>query len=260
MLINSQNNMGCCHSRNLVQGNFIKGQINLENFSKAEAIEILKQKADESFENFKSKIESNLKPDYPLGINEIERVFRNTLHFVIKDFDSKFSSPILRNELKTDQILYKKYLFSKCKAEEGFFRYINDKLSCKYIFKLQKLLLLDFLSGIYSKEEIIERFKKQARGTFMISGLKKLCEIFEAKFDENILEEFTVQETSQLNSLDENKFQLDRASRKALMPIDEYLEVTKKDDIGQRDFFWNSIRSEPEMNEEIIKNGSFSLC
>ena len=252
--------MGCCHSRNLVQGNVMKDQINLEKFSQTEAIEILKQKANEGFENFKSRIESNLKPDYPLGINDIERVFRNTIHSILKEFDSRFSFPISQPELKTDQTLYKKYLFSKCKAEEGFIRYINDKLSCSYIFKLQRLLLSDFFSGKCSKEETIERFKKQARGTFMISGLKKIYEIFEAQLDEKIIEELALQEISQLNSLDENKIQLERASRKALMPVEEYLEVAKKDDLGQKDYLMDSIMSEHEMNDEIIKNGSFSLC
>ena len=238
----------------------MKQQINLELYSESEAKEILMEKANESFENFKSIIETKLKPDYPLGINDIERVFRNTLHSVLKDFDCTFSQPLIQNKLKTDQTLYQKYLISKCKAEEGYFRYLNDKFSCKYIFKLQKLLIADFLSGKFCKEEVIERFKKQAKGTFMISGLKKFCEIFDGTVDEKIIEDLTEQENSHLISLDENKNQLDRASRKVLMPFEHFLEIVKKDDFKLVDGFFSGMRPESEINDEFMRNASFSSC
>ena len=252
--------MGCCHSRNLVQNSVMKSQINLGLYPEAEALEILKQKAQESFESFKSNIESKLKPDYPLGINEIERVFRNTIHSTLKDFDSTFPLALFQTKLKTDQTLYKKYLNSKCKAEEGYFRYLNDKFSCKYIFRLQKLLISDFLSGKYSKKEAMERFKKQARGTFMISGLKRFCEIFQGQPEEKIIEDLAEQEKIHLISLDGNKNQLDRASRKVLMPFEEYLEIAIKDGLQVNETLFNYQRSESEMVEEVVKNASFSLC
>lgn len=170
-------------------------------------------------QKFEERLLGKITPNKPRGIVEFDHIFRKIVQISFQHFLNHFIPlPKLPNVVK-DYNQFKVYLLSKCKAREGHFRCLNDYFSFEHNYNLKMHLIKDFSTELLTQIEVLEKYRKLAKGTFIIEGLQDMYEVM--KFtDIKAMKGFIDEKAKQIRiMLEDNRKQLDRAERKAIIPI-----------------------------------------
>ena len=211
--------MGCCNTTEQVKCSNLKPQLDLDNLSKSEASVMIEQLVNSSINSFELSVNKKVIPKRPLNLIEFEQVLKLTLNTEIINFDNQIGKIPERFEILAEYKKFKHYLISKCKSREGFFRYLNNFYSFKLVCDIKREIISDFQDGKLTFEEGISKYKRSARGTFIIYGLQTLYELLKIENKDEVLKIMNKNAERIFEKLEDNRIQLERASRKAILPL-----------------------------------------
>lgn len=211
--------MGCCHSIEKVESSLLKNKIDLDKYPKEEVIEILKQIVNESSKSYEDILEIKINPKRPLNLSEFEQIVRYSVTTEIQNFTNKFQKIPEKPEILTEYKKFRIFLSSKCSAKEGYFRNLNDYYSSDYVTALISEIIHEFFEGKISYEDGINKYQRLARGSYVISGLQGLHNLLKQPSLESAVEQLNNEVSIIKETLSLHKKELERASRKALLPI-----------------------------------------
>lgn len=211
--------MGCCNTTEQVRCSTLKPQLDLDAYSKAEASEMINQLVNSSINSFDLAFNRKVSPKRPLNLIEFEQVLKSTLNTEINNFDQLIGKIPENPEILAEYKKLKLYLISKCRSREGYFRYLNNSYSFKLVSDIKHDILSDFFEGKLSFDEGISKYKRFARGTFIIFGLQTLYELMSIENKDEAFKIMNQNAEKIFDKLEDNKIQLERASRKALLPL-----------------------------------------
>lgn len=249
--------MGCCNAVEQVKISPLKSQLVLDSYSKTEASEIIEKLVDSSINSYEKAIMAKITPKRPLNLIEFEKSLKTSLTTELNNFDEQIGKIPETPEIFSIYSKYKIYLMSKCKSREGYFRYLNNLYSFQLIFNIRQEILTDFFDRKTSYEETINRYKKQARGTYVIYGLQKLYDHIKIGNKEEVFKLMDEDAAVVYQTLEDNRVQLERASRKAILPfnVEENSEEEEEDDDKESSIMHLPSREMLSRNNSLNNHG-----
>lgn len=243
--------MGCCHAVE-VKCSALKPQLILDSYSKSEASEIIEKYVESSIGSYEKAIMNKINPKRPLNLIEFEKSLKTSLTTELNNFDEQLGKIPENPEILSVYKKYKAYLVSKCTSREGHFRYLNNSYSFKLVFDIRKEILTEFFDNKITFDEAINKYKRLARGTYVIYGLQKLYDHIKIGNKEEMLKIMDEDAASVIQTLEDNKVQLERASRKAILPL-SVEENSEEEDDDDDD---NNLRLHLPSREMLSRNNS----
>ena len=192
---------------------------NLDALQLEKPVTVISRFVDEEFSNFESSLLEKIIPKKPRGAVEFEQIFQNITRNSYQNYLRHFSpAPKLPKNLKEYE-QYKVYLLSKCRSKEGHYRCLNDLYSFEHNYSLKHYIIKEFSTRLLTQEEAISLYRKLAKGTFIIEGLQDVYDFLKLR-DKGEMKEFVERKADEVKGIiEENRKQLERAERKAILPL-----------------------------------------
>lgn len=157
--------------------------------------------------DFENSLLEKLVLGHPLSIQEFNKIIQIHIQETVNKFEMQVKGDADLKPFQSQVYLFKKYLISKCKSKEGYYRNLNDTNSAQLIARLRRTLLEQFNKGSISQEQCLEMYSKWAKGTFVLKGLNDMHQLMALKEDER--EKYlSDEEDKENNELNENKLRL----------------------------------------------------
>ena len=125
-------------------------------------------------------------PKTPKNNYEIDKIINISISQIMTAFKESIStfpvSELLKSEIKKSEFL----LFSKIKAKEGFFRFLNNFYSFEYIFQLEKFLIRELSLNKMNDSQCIQAYTKLAKGNFVLEGLQIIHDILSCSAEQRL--------------------------------------------------------------------------
>jgi hypothetical protein len=212
--------MGCCQSIAKVESSLLKNQTDLDKLPKDEAIQTLKHSVSQSVKDFENALHIKITPKRPLSLSEFEQTIKYSIQSELQRFDLKFFKIPENLEILAEYKKYRSYLLSKCSSKEGYFRNLNDFYSSELVSTLSSEIIQEFFDGKFEFQDALNKYQRLARGSYVISGLQNLHGFLQMESSHQALEKLRLEMDEVEKVLEINKKELERASNKALLPLD----------------------------------------
>lgn len=137
----------------------------------------------------------------------------NSLPFSSTQFQHKFMTEIetIQKRMLNELISIRKnsgeirktlnFFGRKCKALEGYLRYINDFKSIENLKNVKIKLLKEFLDRNKDTQALIYQYYKEVRGSYELQGCKELKQIFSYRDAESMIELIEFQYSQGINNI-----------------------------------------------------------
>ena len=145
--------------------------IDLSRHYEAQRRKIIEAELERSFRLFKEDIFANF--DKVIPCSDIE--FARYLADAYAEHDRKFISECKTKRLSKSDTERGANIFSfKCRALEGYFRYLNDLESLRICFDVKKRIIDHYIKNHANLDELIGIYHKDIKGTYSLQGLEEL--------------------------------------------------------------------------------------